>query len=119
MEFIVCQALVIKYKAIVFPEQAFDFIAVAISEGIEMAVKRIMPKLLLDQDRQPLEGLSKIDGIPVKVDRRQSGRRAHDRLIHCSNPINCPARVRLLWSIPETLKPLGSETVKTEDAWPV
>ena len=48
LEFLLFKALVIEDKAVVFPEQAFDFVTLFIGEGIELAGKRVVSQLTLN-----------------------------------------------------------------------
>jgi hypothetical protein len=45
------ECLVIKNKTIVFPKQAFDFVSLFVSKGIQAASKRIMAQLTFDNSR--------------------------------------------------------------------
>lgn len=76
LEFLLCQRLVIEYKAIVFPHQTFDFIALAVGKGIQRPGKGIMPQFLLNQRRQPVDLLAKINGGTIKINLRHRQRRA-------------------------------------------
>ena len=61
------QGFVIEYKAIVFPQQTFDFIALSIGESIQGTGEGIMPKFLFHQHRKAMGLFTKINRIAIEV----------------------------------------------------
>ena len=55
LELVFSQTFVIQDKAVIFPEQALDLVPSTVGESVQVALKRVMSQLLLNQDRQSVE----------------------------------------------------------------
>ena len=66
-----------------FPEQALDLVPLAVGEGIEATVERVVAQFLFDNGGKAAKAFAKIDGVAVQIyPRHITGRPevvAHDR----------------------------------------
>ena len=67
LELLFRQRFVIQHKPVVFPPQTFYFVALAIREGIQCAIKGVMAKLSFHNSAKAINRLSKIYSVPVQI----------------------------------------------------
>ena len=65
-KFLFGQGFVIQYKAIAFPEQAFDFIALAINKDVKFTIKGIVAQFQFNNGAEAAIALAKIHRLAVK-----------------------------------------------------
>jgi hypothetical protein len=104
-KFIFLKAFVIQHEAIVFPEQAFDFIAPFISEHIKMTGKWIVTQFTLYNGANSPKRLSKINRFRVKINLGKRHAWPH-HAGHDNTAASCLTTSTLLGAIPDNDKPL-------------
>jgi len=107
------QGLVIEDKAVVFPHQTLDFVALAISEGIQRTAKRVESERLFDQQRQAIGLLAKINGLTIQVNLGHRPRRPQIARRHGSCLRIAPSKSRLLACRPLMVIPPGRVSVSS------
>lgn len=80
LELFLGERFVVQHEAIVFPEDAFDLVALAIDENVQRAVKGVITDLKFDDGGQPPVAFSEIYGRTVQVDGRQRRARTQYRV---------------------------------------
>jgi hypothetical protein len=104
-KFIFLKAFVIQHEAVVFPEQAFNFIASFIGEYIQVTSKRIVTQLTFYNGANSPKRLSKINRFRVKVNLGKRHAWPH-HAGHDNTAASCLTTSTLLGVIPDNDKPL-------------
>jgi len=78
-KFFVLQTLLPKAKSVAVPVQRLDLVVMAVGEDVQRAGKGVQAEFLLDQNAQPIDGFSEVDGFAVQVDLLDGAARMHQR----------------------------------------